>query len=58
MMKRVYYAVRTGSLNKEFVLSVDETCLLRGTDWVFKQSSLCLVYDEKCLLRRTDWVFI
>jgi hypothetical protein len=35
----------------------DEKCLLRGTDWVFKYSSLCLVYDEKCLLRGTDWVF-
>jgi hypothetical protein len=46
----------------------DEKCLLRGTDWVFKESSLRLCHlqhkltgfynrDEKCLLRGTDWVF-
>jgi hypothetical protein len=35
----------------------DENCLLHGTDWVFKYSSLCLVCDENCLLRGTDWIF-
>jgi len=34
----------------------DEKCLLRGTDWVFKQNRFSN-WDEECLLRGTDWVF-
>ena len=32
--------------NRLVVYNRDGVCLLRGTDWVFKYSSLCLVFKE------------
>jgi len=44
-MKSVYGAVRTGYLNQTDTISslrVNEECLLRDTDWVFKLDSFGL----------------
>ena len=69
-MKSVYSAVRTGSLNEADLrtnsdlchlqqkltgfYNRDEKCLLRGTDWIFKDTSVC--FGFKALIMRQAYM--
>jgi len=73
-MKSVYSAVRTGSLNKADLrtnsdlchlqhkligfYNRDEKCLQRGTDWVFKESSVPFVFKGLIAIKLFMYKFI